>query len=152
NPARRVDHDPSKRRQIFALAFRQTHYHRVLSVAFPDLRRLFTTHCRLDHTLDVRDVQSISRRALPVDFDLNLRNLTRAIDERAIHSVDCSHSIENALSTIPQCPHVIAEHADDDLSLDLRNTLQDVVPNRLRETRLIARHCFQGLLKLRQKI
>ena len=149
---RRIEQQVTKRVNIAALLLAHPDYNSEALLTFPDLRRRPPPERRFDHILDVGDVQSVARRALPVDFDLQLRNTAGAIDKGAADTADRGDQLKHFLDLRLQEVGVIAEHLDDDLSVDLRDRFEYVVADRLRKARLDARHLVEHLLHLGDQI
>src|SRR5207302_3465714 len=107
-----------------------------LPFTFPELRRRLAAERGLDDVFDVGDVQAVPRGALPIDLDLQLRHQPGAIDERPRDAADRRDRPQHLVRGPAEDVAVFAEHLDDDLAVDLRDALEDVVANRLREARL----------------
>src|SRR5439155_19521976 len=88
--------------------------------------------------LDTGDVQAVARRSRRIDLALELRHVAAPIDEGARHAADRQNGAQHAGGRAAQDVYVLAEHFDHDLAVDLRDALEHVVADRLREARLDA--------------
>src|SRR5262249_17930375 len=120
--------------------------------AFPNFSRRFSTYGGLDDILNVGNVQSVTRRPLAIDLDLQLGNFTHPVDKRAGDAGDPRYGIEYFPGLVLDRRGFGAENFHNDLPVDLGNTFQNVIPNGLRETRLDARNIVQRALDLRNEL
>ena len=102
-------------------------------LTFPHLCGRLAAEGGFDRVLDVGDVEAVARGALAVDFDLHLwhwptRSMAAQVTPRT--SGDLA---KHFLGVFVQHRDVVAEDLDDDLAVDLRDALQHVVADRLRE-------------------
>ena len=88
---------------------------------------------QFNHVLNVADGQSVARGAGPVDLDLQLGNFAGSVHERACDAAN----FDPEPGLLFQGLNVVPEDFDDYLPVDLRDALENVVPNRLREAGLI---------------
>ena len=126
----------------------QPHRDAISAIALPDFGADLAAERRFDHVLYIRDVEAIAGRALPVDFDLQLGHRPCPIDKSAGDSAHAGDCLKHILSPGAQHRGVLPEYLDHDLSVDLRDALQDVVPDWLREARLDTRDGLEGRLHL----
>ena len=127
---------------------RQSHDDAEALLALPDLGRVLAAERGLDRVLDVGDVEPVSGGARPIDGDLQLRHLPGAIDEGAGDARRGRHRVEDGRRVLPQRGPVRAKHLDHDLAVDLRNALEDVVTDRLREARVDAGNRVERVVHL----
>ena len=85
-----------------ALRLVQPHDHAEALLALPHLRRLLAAERRLDHVLDVGDVEAVARRARAVDLDLDLRQLAQPVDEGARDARHVLHLLEDLERLVAQ--------------------------------------------------
>jgi hypothetical protein len=137
---RRVDQDVADRGHVPPILLAQPHCHAIATVAVPDLGPDLASKRRLDDVLDIRDVEPVAGRTAAVDFNLQLRHLAGAIDERARHAADVRDRSQHVIDRGPQSRRVVAEDLDHDLAVDLRDALEHVVANGLRNRRLQTRY------------
>src|SRR5581483_1495045 len=100
---------------------------------FPQLGRRLPAQADLDLILDVTHVQPIPSGARPIDLQTRLRYLARAIDERALDAANRAHCTQHLLRALGELHRIVTEDLHHDLAVDLRDALQHVVANRLRE-------------------
>ena len=85
---------------------------------------------------DVADVEAVARRRGAVDLDQELRQLAqRGRRRRAPRPARRWIASSVSVASFAQRVEVVAEHLDDDLAVDLRDRLEHVVADRLRERR-----------------
>src|SRR5581483_12494749 len=84
---------------------------------------------------DIGDVQTVARRLRAVDQNLQLWNFACPVDEGTGYAADAGDDVQNFRRPLPEHGRIVAEHLDDDLAVDLRNALEDVVADRLRNRR-----------------
>src|ERR1043166_633438 len=136
--AGRVDQNVSEIiERTFFLA--QADDHSELLFAFPDLRGRATAQSRFDDFLNIEHVQVVTRGAVAIDGDDRLRQLAQPIHKRARDPRNFLHVAQDLFGVRPQDGKVIAKNFDDNLSVDLRDALEDIVADGLREARLDAR-------------
>src|SRR5205809_4609645 len=147
-PCRRIDEVAADRVDVAPRFFSQPDDDAEPLFSFPDLGRQLAAERRFDHVLNIRDVEAIAGRALPVDLDLQLGHRPRPIDESAGDSAHAGDRVKHILGPGPQHRGVLPEYLDHDLSVDLRDALQDVVPDWLGEARLDTGDGLEGRLHL----
>src|SRR5262249_5798347 len=73
-PARTVDEHVPDGLRIAPLLLAEAHNHGEAALALPQLGGGFPAERRLDHVLDVGDVEAVARGARAIDLDLQLRD------------------------------------------------------------------------------
>ncbi len=99
-----------------------------------------------DHVLDVAHVQAVAGRPFAVDVDHQLRQLAQAVHLGALYALDLLELVLHGLDQAAQLAQVVTRHLDHDLALDLRDGLEHVVADRLRERRVHAGDHGQALV------
>src|SRR5207247_3276168 len=117
-------------------------------LALPDLSGLSAAQRRLDYVLDSRNTESITSRPLTINLDLQLRHLSGTIHKSPRHPSHRRHCVKDLLRFVAQDPRIFTEHLDDNLAIDLRDALQNIVANGLREAGFDAGNSHQSLFHL----
>jgi hypothetical protein len=117
-------------------------------LALPELRGRLAAEGGLDDVLDVGDVQSVTGRTGAIDLDPQLRDLAGAIHERTRDTGHRRDRLQDLVRKPAQHDGVVPERLDDDLSVDLRDALEHVVADGLREARLDAGNRLEGRVHL----
>ena len=109
----------------------QSNGHAEAAITLPHLGRDLPAERRLDDVFDIGDVEAVTRSARPIDFNLQLRHLARPVHERARDAWNGLNRVKHLFGLLTEDDAILAEDLDDDLSVNLRDAFEDVVPDRL---------------------